>query len=86
MPKQNETLNIQELFLNQARKAGIPLTIHVTNGYQIKNAVIKSYDSFALLVEIDGKEQMLIYKHAISSITPKTPLELGKRKEENEQK
>ncbi len=78
MPKQTE--NIQDLFLNKLRKAGIPATIHVMNGYQIKNAIIKSYDSFVVIIEADS-QQMMLYKHAISSITPQKPLEMRKEKE-----
>ncbi len=83
MPKQTD--NIQDLFLNKARKAGIPVTIHVMNGYQIKNAVIKSYDNFVLIVEAE-KQQMMIYKHAVSSITPQKPLEINREREEKEEK
>ena len=63
-------LNLQDMFLNCARRERIPVTIHVQNGYQINNAVIVGYDSFVLFVDIEGK-QMMIYKHAISTITPK---------------
>ena len=74
MAKQAE--NLQDVFLNKARKSGIPLTIHVMNGYQIKNAVLKSFDSYCVLVETEGR-QMLIFKHAISSISPQKAIELN---------
>lgn len=66
MPK---PINLQDAFLNTARRERIPVTIHVTNGYQINHAVVLGYDSFVILAEVEGK-QMLIYKHAVSTITP----------------
>ena len=63
-----EKLNIQDMFLNSVRKDATPVTIHIINGYTLKDAVVKSFDSYSILVECDGK-QMMIYKHAVSSIT-----------------
>mgnify|MGYP000798092491 CR=1 FL=1 len=48
--------------MNSARKAKVPVTIHITNGYQIKNAVITGYDSFVVTAEV-GNEQMLSLIH-----------------------
>ena len=64
---------LQDAFLNSARKSKTPVTIHVTNGYQIKNALISGYDNFVVAVEADGV-QMMIYKHAISTVTPKASI------------
>ena len=60
--------NLQDIFLNGARKNKIPVTIYLTNGYQIRGSV-KGFDSFTVVLDCDGK-QMLIYKHAVSTITP----------------
>ncbi|MDD4075485.1 MAG: RNA chaperone Hfq [Eubacteriales bacterium] len=79
MTKQQE--NVQDAFLNKARKESVPVTIHVTNGFQIKNAIVKSYDSFVVLVEVD-QQQMMLYKHAISTITPAKPIILHNEKED----
>ena len=77
-------LNLQDAFLNAARRDRIPVTIHVTNGYQINNALIIGYDSFVVLAEAEGK-QMLIYKHAISTISPQKRVEYNKEpQKENE--
>ena len=77
-------LNLQDAFLNATRRDRIPVTIHVTNGYQINNALILGYDNFVVLAEADGK-QMLIYKHAISTITPQKRVEYNKlAQKENE--
>ena len=61
-------INLQDNFLNQVRKDGIPVTIHLVNGFQIKGAV-RGFDNFVVMVDAMGKQQM-IYKHAISTITP----------------
>ena len=60
--------NLQDIFLNGARKNKIPVTIYLTNGFQIKGHV-KGFDSFTVILDCEGK-QMMIYKHAISTITP----------------
>ena len=67
-------LNLQDSFLNQARKAGIPLTVFLTNGFQFKGT-LKGFDSFTVVLENEGK-QNLVYKHAISTIVPSKSIEL----------
>ncbi len=64
--------NIQESFLNQARRDGIPVTVFLMNGVQIKGQ-IKGFDSFTVVVVSEGR-QMLIYKHALSTIVPSVPV------------
>lgn len=61
-------INLQDIFLNQARKEKIGVTIYITNGFQFKGYV-KGFDNYTVILENDGK-QNLIYKHAISTITP----------------
>lgn len=65
--------SIQDRFLSEAKKTDCPVSIYVTNGYLINKAKILGFDSYAVLVDADGK-QMLIYKHAISTITPEKDL------------
>lgn len=60
--------NLQDIFLNGARKSKTTVTIHLTNGFQLKGNV-KGFDSFTVVLDCDGK-QMMVYKHAISTITP----------------
>ena len=67
--------NIQDVFLNQARKENVPITVHLVNGFQIKGTV-RGFDSFTVIIEALGKQQ-LIYKHAISTITPAKPVKLS---------
>ena len=61
-------INIQDTFLNQLRKNSTFVTVFLLNGFQLKG-LIKSYDNFTVLMESDGKQQ-LIYKHAISTFVP----------------
>ena len=60
--------NLQDAFLNQLRKESVLTTVYLINGFQIKGYV-RAFDSFTVMLESEGK-QMLIYKHAISTITP----------------
>lgn len=64
----NKSVNLQDVFLNLVRKEKIIVTLYLTNGFQIKGT-IKGFDNFVIIVENDGKEQ-LIYKHAVSTIAP----------------
>ena len=61
-------LNLQDVFLNQARKEKVSVTIYLTNGFQFKG-MIKGFDGFTVILDCDGK-QYLVYKHAISTIIP----------------
>lgn len=67
--------NIQDVFLNQARKENVPITVHLVNGFQIKGTV-RGFDNFTVIIEGMGKQQM-IYKHAISTITPVKPVQFA---------
>ena len=60
---------LQDVFLNQVRKEAVGVTVHLMNGFQIKGFV-KGFDSFVIVVETDSRQQMVLYKHAISTITP----------------
>lgn len=63
-----QTVNIQDQYLNNLRKEHIPVTVFLTNGFQLRGN-IKAFDNFTVLLETDGKQQ-LIYKHAISTFAP----------------
>ncbi|MEW5952751.1 MAG: RNA chaperone Hfq [Bacillota bacterium] len=61
-------INLQDAFLNQVRKENIPVTIFLVNGFQLKG-MVRGFDNFTVILESDGK-QLMIYKHAISTISP----------------
>jgi len=65
---------MQDVFLNSLRKNNIPVTVFLMNGFQLKG-LIKSYDNYTVLLETEGKQQ-LIYKHAISTYVPAKPVSL----------
>ncbi len=67
--------NLQDLFLNEARRKNVPLTVFLVNGFQMRGTV-RSFDSFTVALLSEGKEQ-LIYKHAISTVSPARRLELS---------
>ncbi|MDK2855589.1 MAG: host factor-I protein [Bacillota bacterium] len=64
--------NLQDFFLNQIRKENVPATVYLVNGFQIRG-LVRGFDNFTVVLESDGK-QMLVYKHAISTITPMRPV------------
>lgn len=59
-------INLQESYLEQAKKEQAMLSIYLVNGVQLKGQV-KAYDSFTVLLVNNGHEQ-LVYKHAISTV------------------
>jgi len=61
-------INLQDVFLNQVRKEHLPVTIYLTNGFQLKG-MVKGFDNFTVILDTDGRQQ-LVYKHAISTISP----------------
>ena len=78
----NKQMNLQDTFLNTLRKERIDVTIILTNGYQQKG-VIKGFDNYVVLLESDSR-QMMIFKHAISTVVPVRPISLAALKEEQE--
>jgi host factor-I protein len=58
--------NIQDVFLNHARRERTPVTLHLIDGRQF-DARIKNFDRFAVIVEVNGADQ-LVFKHAIATI------------------
>lgn len=69
-----KSMNLQDLFLNQARADRIAVTIFLTNGFQFKG-MVKGFDSYTIILDCDGK-QNLVYKHAVSTIIPARPISI----------
>ncbi len=67
--------NLQDSFLNQARRERLMVTVFLMNGFQMKG-IVKGYDAFVVILDSEGK-QMMIYKHAISTLVPPRALSLG---------
>jgi host factor-I protein len=58
--------NIQDSFLNNARKEKGLVTIYLLSGVKLSGR-IKSFDKYSLVLETNNQEQ-LIFKHAISTV------------------
>ena len=67
-----KTQNLQDLFLNQARRDRSQITMFLMNGFQL-HGIVRGFDNFTVVLESDGKQQ-LIYKHAISTVVPPRPI------------
>ena len=66
--------NLQDTFLNHVRKNKVPVTVLLVNGVKLRGFV-SWFDNFSVLLRRDGHVQ-LIYKHAISTVMPGTPISL----------
>lgn len=66
-------MNLQDNFLNQARKENIGVTIYLVSGVQLKG-IVRGFDAFTVVLESPGKPPQLVYKHAIASIVPARPV------------
>jgi host factor-I protein len=66
--KVNKNINLQDVFLNQVRKEHVPVTVYLTNGFQLRG-MVKGFDNFTVVLDSEGKQQ-LVYKHAISTVSP----------------
>ena len=64
--------NLQEAILNECCRENVPVTLFLMNGFQLRG-VIANHDSSVVVLVSDGK-QMMIYKHAISTLAPVRPL------------
>jgi host factor-I protein len=71
MEKLAQQQNIQEAFLNNARKEKIYLTIYLMSGVKLSGR-IRSFDKYSVILEANNQEQ-LIFKHAISTVVVSRP-------------
>jgi host factor-I protein len=78
----SKSINIQDTFLNQIRKENIPVTVYLTNGFQLRG-MIKAFDNFTIVLDSEGKQQM-VYKHAISTFSPARAVSLMSEPESQE--
>jgi host factor-I protein len=85
-----EKQNLQDRLLNYLRKRKIEAKVYLVNGFQVKG-LVRSFDNYTVLIE-SGRQQNMVYKHAISTIIPAEYVELGEalgkevlEEEENEE-
>lgn len=53
-----KTANLQDIFLTKARKQGVPLTVFLVNGFQMRGSVT-GFDSFTVVLLSEGRQQMI---------------------------
>lgn len=78
----NSTINLQDLFLNNARKERIPVTIFLMNGVKV-NGQVRGFDSYIILLEDEKRQQNMIYKHAVSTIVPARNINMQNNNQQN---
>ncbi len=64
--------NIQDVFLNHARRERVSVSLHLLDGRQFDGR-IKNFDRFAVIVEVEGRDY-LVFKHAIATIATERAL------------
>lgn len=69
-----EVQDVQSDFLNDIRKNKVSVTVFLVNGVKLQG-IITWFDSSSLLLRRDGHTQ-LIYKHAVSTIMPGSPVDI----------
>lgn len=74
-----KNINLQDVFLNQARIDRVPVTIFLTNGFQFKG-LVRGFDMYTVVLDCDGK-QNVVYKHAISTIIPSKNIDINEAAE-----
>ncbi|MBQ2697399.1 MAG: RNA chaperone Hfq [Clostridia bacterium] len=67
-------MNLQDAFLNQVRRERQRITMFLMNGVKL-GGIVRGFDSFVVVVEDRGTQQV-VYKHAISTMIPATPVTL----------
>ncbi|GAB6071906.1 RNA chaperone Hfq [Venenivibrio stagnispumantis] len=64
---------LQELFLNAIRKQKVRVDVYLVNGVKLEGK-IRYFDNFTILLK-EGPRQVLVYKHAITTVMPKREIE-----------
>lgn len=75
----DKSQNVQDVFLNYIRKNKTSVTVFLVNGVKLQG-IVTWFDNFSVLLRRDGHTQ-LVYKHAISTIMPSTPVQLFEQEE-----
>ena len=73
---------LQHPFLNILRKEKVPVSIYLVNGIKLQGQV-DSFDQFVVLLK--NSVNQMVYKHAISTIAPLSPIDLHEADETGEE-
>ena len=66
--------NLQDSFLNALRQTQCEVSMYLVNGIRLVG-VIQGFDNFVMML-LSTQSQMMVYKHAISTIVPVRPITL----------
>jgi host factor-I protein len=66
--------SVQDHYLAEIRRQAVPVTIFLVNGFQLRG-LVKAFDPFTITLEYEQKTH-LVYKHAVSTISPQGEFEL----------
>lgn len=72
--------SVQDSYLAEIRRRAVPVTIFLVNGFQLRG-LVRAFDPFTLTIEFEQKTH-LIYKHAISTISPQDAFTLAAPEEQ----
>lgn len=59
---------IQDVYLAEVKRQALPVVVYLMNGFQLRG-LVKAFDSFTIVLEFEHKTH-LVYKHAVSTISP----------------
>ena len=62
---------LQDAYLSEVKRQAVPVVVYLMNGFQLRG-VVKGFDPFTIVLEYERKTH-LIYKHAVSTISPSGP-------------
>lgn len=63
---------LQDAYLAEVKRQGVQVVVYLVNGFQLRG-VVKGFDPFTIILEYEHKAH-LIYKHAVSTISPQGAL------------
>jgi len=63
---------IQDVYLAEVKRQGVQVVVYLVNGFQLRG-IVRGFDPFTIVLEFEHKSH-LIYKHAVSTISPQGPL------------
>jgi host factor-I protein len=70
--------SLQDPFLNALRREHVPVAIYLVNGIKLQGQ-IESFDQFVVLLKGQDQAAQMIFKHAISTISPSREVVLPPR-------
>jgi len=73
---------LQEVFLSAVRRSGEPVTMFLVNGVMLQGE-IAAFDLFCMLLQRDSLSQ-LVYKHAVSTVQPESPINFVEAQDEEQ--